>query len=65
MSAKFPASKVKVYVMYYTFCEDPDCGALNDYADTRADGQRNRQLHIAAHRAQDERELRAARGQRA
>jgi hypothetical protein len=37
--------------MYYTFCEDPGCGAINDYADTRADAELNRKRHIAAHRA--------------
>ena len=49
-AAKFPASAVTVSKMYYTMCEDPGCGALNDYADTRPDAEVNRRRHIAWHR---------------
>jgi hypothetical protein len=47
----FPLSRTRVYKMYYTFCEDPGCGAINDYADTREDAEANRRRHVAKHRA--------------
>lgn len=56
--------KVKIYRMYYTFCEDPGCGALNDYADDRKGAERNRRRHLAAHRNGDEAALRSVRMER-
>jgi hypothetical protein len=38
--------------MYYTFCEE--CGAINDYADTPGDAQKNRRSHVAEHRRFEE-----------
>jgi hypothetical protein len=49
-AAKFPASQVSVAKMYYTLCMEPGCGALDDYAETRPDAEKNRRKHIAWHR---------------
>ena len=51
MTGKAALPGTRIYRMYYTFCEDPGCGAINDYADTRADAERNRRRHVAEHRA--------------
>lgn len=49
-AARFPAASVSVAKMYYTMCQDPGCGAINDWADTRAGAEENRRVHIAWHR---------------
>lgn len=52
MSRPFALNRTKVYKMYYTFCEE--CGAINDYADTPGDAQKNRRSHVAEHRRFEE-----------
>ena len=46
---------VTVQRMFYTSC--PLCGALNDWADTPAEANRNRRAHIKAHTAPPEDEI--------
>ena len=53
MTNDTPAPGTYVYKMYYTFCEDPGCGAINDYADTRREAEQNRKRHAASHAARD------------
>jgi hypothetical protein len=38
--------------MYYTWCDDPGCGAINDYADSLEQAEKNRRRHEASHRAE-------------
>ena len=41
--------RTHVYKLYYTFCDE--CGAIDDYADTRREAEKNRRRHDAEHRA--------------
>lgn len=51
----------EIYRMYYTFCEDEGCGAINDYADSLTEAERNRRRHEASHRSENPEVLAAAR----
>jgi hypothetical protein len=46
-----PGQKVTVYKMYYSFCPNPGCGAINDYADTIGEARKNAKAHERAHNA--------------